>query len=58
MKVRNETVEMAAITGTRRGGAQGRGPETGSTSQGPGHEDARQGCQIRGRSRSFVNDSG
>jgi len=27
MKVRNETVEMAAITGTRRGGAQGRGPE-------------------------------
>jgi len=27
MKVRSETVEMAAITGTRRSGAQGRGPE-------------------------------
>ena len=27
MKVRSENVEMAAVTGTRRDGAQGRGPE-------------------------------
>ena len=55
MKVRSETVEMAAITGTRRGEDPRR---TGSTSQGTRPEDARQGCQIRGRSRSFVNNSG
>ena len=55
MKVRSETVEMVAITGTRRGEDPRR---TNSTSQGSSPEDARQGCQIRGRSRSLVSDSG
>jgi len=55
MKVRSETVEMAAITGTRKGEDLRR---TSSTLKGPRPEDARQGGQIRGRSRSFVNNSG
>jgi len=55
MKVRSETVEMAAITGTRRGEDPRR---TNSTLEGSSPEDACQGCQIRGRSRSFVNNSG
>ena len=55
MKVRSETVEIADITGTRRGEDPRR---TTSTSQGSSPEDARQGGQIRGRSRSFVNNSG
>jgi hypothetical protein len=55
MKVRSESVEMAAITGTRRGKDPRR---TDSTLQGPRPEDDRQGGQIRGRSRSFVNNSG
>jgi hypothetical protein len=55
MNVRSENVEMAAITGARRGEDPRR---TDGTSQGPRPEDARQGGQNRGRSRSFVNNSG
>jgi len=55
MKVRSENVEMAAITGAHRVKEPRR---TDSTSQGPRPEDARQGGQIRGRSRNFVNNSG
>jgi hypothetical protein len=55
MKVRSENVEIAAITGTRRGEDPRR---TDSTLQDPRPEDARQGGQIRVRSRNFVNNSG
>jgi len=55
MKVRSETVEMAAVALTFRGRDPGRACDA---SQGPRSEDALQGGQIRDRSRSFVNGSG
>jgi hypothetical protein len=56
MKVRRETVEMSDMAGNRRGEDPRR--IHCDTSQGPNPEDARQGWQIRGRSRSFMNCAG
>ncbi len=56
MKVRRETAEMSGMAGNRRGEDPRR--IHCDTSQGPSPEDARQGWQIHGRSRSFMNCAG
>jgi hypothetical protein len=56
MKHRRETAKMAVMAGARRG----EGPKAYSLQyvEGTSPENARQGGQIRGRSRCFMNDPG